>query len=98
MAREYPVVDLNKGNVPDIAELAEEVYRTRQPRVIRRADEDLAVIAPVRKKAKVGRRPTPEDVKAFESAFGAWTGVDLEAFLRANEESRRLSTRPLVEL
>ena len=98
MAHEYPAIDLNAGDVPDIAEVAEEVHRTKQPRVIRRADEELAVIAPVRKKAKAGRRPTPEDVKAFESAFGAWTGVDLEGFLRANEESRRLSTRPPVEL
>ena len=47
MAHEYPVVDLNTGNVPDIAELAEEVHRTRQPRVFRRADEELALIAPV---------------------------------------------------
>jgi hypothetical protein len=52
MASQHPAIDLNTGDVPDIVELAEEVHRTKQPRVIRRADEDLAVIAPVKKAAK----------------------------------------------
>jgi hypothetical protein len=41
MAHEYPAIDLNSGHVPDIAALAEEVHRTKQPRVIRRAPEDM---------------------------------------------------------
>jgi hypothetical protein len=100
MAHDYPVVDLNNSNVPDLAEVAEEVHRTRQPRVIRRADEDLAVIAPVKKQ---GKRPavtqkSAEAIAAAWATFGRWKGVDVDRFLRDNEESRRISTRPPVEL
>ena len=38
MVHEYPAIDLNKGDVPDLAQVAEEVQRTKQPRIIRQAD------------------------------------------------------------
>jgi hypothetical protein len=100
MAHEYPVVDLNTGHVPDIAELAEEVHRTRQPRVIRRAGEDLAVLAPVKKAAKRRALPkkSPEDMEAFWSAFGSWKDMDTEQIKAANAQSRRISTKPRPEL
>jgi hypothetical protein len=68
--------------------------------VIRRADEDLAVIVPVKRKGKrpAGTHKSAEDVAAAWATFGGWKGVDLERFLRDNEESRRISTRPPVEL
>jgi hypothetical protein len=100
MAHDYPVVDLSKGNVPDIAELAEEVHRTRQPRMIRRADRDLAVLMPAKKVAKRRALPkkSPEDMEAFWSSFGSWKDVDTEQLKAANEESRRISTKPRPEL
>jgi hypothetical protein len=96
MAHEYPAIDLNAGDVPDIAELAEEVHRTKQPRVIRRADEDIAVLMPAKK--AIRRSPTPSDVRAAWEAFGSWKDEDLETFLHHNEESRRRSSSPLVKL
>ena len=96
MAHEYPAIDLNTGDVPDIAELAEEVHRTKQPRVIRRADEDLAVIVPVKKATKRRALPkkSPEDMEAFWSSFGSWKDVDTEQLNAANAQSRRISTKP----
>ena len=100
MAHEYPAIDLNSGHVPDIAALAEEVHRTKQPRVIRRADEDLAVIVPVKKAVKRRALPkkSPEDMEAFWSSFGSWKDVDTEQLKAANAESRRISTKPRPEL
>src|SRR5437763_13202336 len=100
MAHEYPVIDLNTGNVPNIAEVAEEVHRTRQPRVIRRADEDLAVIAPVKKATRRRALPkkSPEDMEVFWSSFESWKDVDTEQLKAANAQSRRISTKPRPEL
>ena len=44
MAPERSPIDVSV--IPELAHLADEVRRTRRPRVIRRADEDLAVLAP----------------------------------------------------
>jgi hypothetical protein len=51
MAHEYPAIDLNQGDLPDLAAVADEVHRTNRPRVLKRADEELAVVMPV------GQRP-----------------------------------------
>jgi hypothetical protein len=98
MAHEYPVVDLTKGTVPDLAEVAEEVHRTRQPAVIRRADEDIAVISPVSKPAK--RHPTKAAPAAgiphytLEQVFGSvptpphLQGKDIDEMIREAKEER----------
>jgi hypothetical protein len=69
MAHEYPAIDLNAGDVPDIAELAEEVHRTNQPRVIRRADEELAVVMPAVRRTRRTRKgkPVTEDDPLFRA-------------------------------
>jgi hypothetical protein len=100
MAHEYPVIDLNNSNVPDLADVAEEVHRTRQPRVIRRADEELAVIAPVRKKAARSpfKKKSQADIDAFLSAAGSWKDVDIDKLKADIAESRRISTKPRPQL
>ena len=100
MAPEYPAIDISKDTAPNLAELAEEVHRTNRPRILRWADEDIAVIAPVKKAAK---RPTlpkksPEDMEAFWSSFGSWKDVDTEQLKADIAESRRISTKPRPEL
>lgn len=45
MSREHLPVDI--GHVPELVHLAEEVRQRRAPRVLRHADEDLAVLAPL---------------------------------------------------
>jgi hypothetical protein len=50
MASEYPSVDISHD--PELLKLAEEVRATNRPRILKRADEDIAVISPIRKAAK----------------------------------------------
>jgi hypothetical protein len=43
-------------------------------------------------------RKSSADYKAFLGSAGSWSDVDIDAFLKANRESRDRSTRPSVEL
>lgn len=99
MANEHTPIDLTKHQ--DLDQIVEEVCRTGRPRVLRRGDEDVAVISPIRRRVPRSTRKSkprrPDDVAAFRSAAGAWKDFDLEKFLRENEASRSLS-RPPVEL
>jgi hypothetical protein len=69
MAHEYPAIDLNTGDVPDLAEVAEEVHRTNRPAVIRRDTEELAVLMPA-----ASRRTRPRG-KPFTHNDGLWSLV-----------------------
>jgi hypothetical protein len=96
MAREPTPVDIT--DAPDLLRLAEEVRRSGRPRLLRRADEDIAVLSPVPLRAPRGaRRYTEADDDAFLASAGGWKDFDLEEFLTHNEESRRVA-RPPVEL
>lgn len=46
MAQEYPPIDISRST-PSLAELVEEVERTRHSRVIRREDAPVALITPI---------------------------------------------------
>ena len=99
MARELASIDISEA--PDLLRLAEEVHQSGRARVLRRADEELAVLSPVvRIRKRRGQRVTTEaDRAAFLSSAGGWEGnVDVETFLRGNDESRRRSSRPPIEL
>ncbi len=54
MARELQ--ELEVSNIPDVLRLAEEVRTSNQPRLLTRADEQLAVIMPVPPARKRVRR------------------------------------------
>jgi hypothetical protein len=99
VANELPPIDLTASH--DILLLAKEVRRSGKARVLRRGDEDVAILSPIRPKTKRhARKPktfSAADDAAFLSAAGAWKDFDLDEFLRANEESRR-SSRPPVHL
>ncbi len=45
MAQELGSIDIT--SIPELAHLVDEVQRTRRARVLRRADEDVAVLSPV---------------------------------------------------
>ena len=59
MARELQPVDLS--TTPELAELADEVQRTQQPRVLRRDNQDVAVLMPVRAPKRRRHPPAPRD-------------------------------------
>jgi vacuolar-type H+-ATPase subunit F/Vma7 len=99
MQKEQKHIDISK--VPELIRIVEEMLATRQPRILSRDDEDVAVLMPI---ASASERPiqqekTEADYEAFLSAAGSWNGlIDPDELIVDIYESRRLSTRPPVEL
>jgi len=97
MAEQPKAIDIS--DVPDILRLAEEVRRAGEPRVLRRDGEDLAMVVPLpRAKKSRFKKPTEADLEAFRSAAGGWSDIDTDKLIENIYESRRISTRPPVEL
>ncbi len=99
MARALHPIDIS--NTPDLVRLVEEVAESGKPRVLRRADEDVAVLLPVKKaspRRRTGRKKTDTDREAFLASAGGWRDVDTDTFIEENYKSRRISTRPPVDL
>jgi hypothetical protein len=98
MARELKAIDIS--NSPDLLKLAEEVQASETPYLLRRDGEDIAMLVPAPAASK--RRGTPgkseADMAAFWSSFGGWKDVDTDRLINDIYESRRISTRPPVEL
>ncbi len=99
MAEEMIYIDIS--DVPDLLRIAEEVRTTRTPRMLQSDSEDVAVLMPVtpprRHKAKHAK--TKADYEAFRAAAGGWKGlVDTDKLIADIYESRRISTKPPVEL
>jgi hypothetical protein len=87
--------------IPDLARIVREVEATKQPRKLMRDNMTVAVISPVKSTpAEIKKRgKTRADYEAFKSAAGGWKGlVDTEKLKRDIYESRKLSTRPPIEL
>jgi hypothetical protein len=63
MASEHAPIDISKDAA--LLRLAEEVYRTKRPRVLRRANEDIAVIAPLQKTARRPARKTATGTEKY---------------------------------
>lgn len=97
MATEYPSIDLGQGNTPNLAELAEEVHRTNQPRVLRRADQDIAIISPIVNPGPQRQQPvTSGGIPHYtlEQVFGSvptprhLQGKDIDEMIRDAKEER----------
>ena len=88
------------SDVPDLLRLVEEVRTTRRPHILRKNSEDLAVLMPVTSARHRNKRArTRADYEAFRTAAGGWKGlVDTDKLIADIYESRRISTRPPVEL
>jgi hypothetical protein len=98
MRRNLKRIDIN--TISDLRSLAEEVRTTKEPRVLRRDSEDIAILmpitSPIRRKAK--HHKTKADYAAFHSAAGGWKDVDTDTLIKNIYEDRRMSNRPPVEL
>jgi len=98
MRREVKYIDIS--NVPELLSIVEEVRTTKEPHILRRDSEDVAVLMPVtstlRRRAK--RAKTKADYEAFRSAAGGWKDVDTDTLIANIYEDRRQSNRPLAEL
>ena len=97
MASELAPIDIS--SMPDLARLADEVRSTNKPSLLRRNNEDVALLVPAtpttrRRRAKAAN---PADDAAFLASAGSWKDVDTDALLTDIYESRR-SSRPPVDL
>lgn len=96
MTRHATPLDISA--MPEIVRLAEEVARTGQPRVLRAADQDVAILSPARPTPRRRRRKpvTQADIEAAMSA--SWVGlVDAEQ-LKRDLDAARGDNRPPIEL
>ena len=80
----------------------ERVIASHEAIMVEDESGERAILKPVRVRAsKTKRRNTTKskaDHEAFLSSFGSWSDVDIDKFIEANYESRRISSRPPVEL
>ncbi len=96
MASELAPIDIS--SMPDLARLADEVRSTKKSRVLRRNNEDVALLVPATPaKRRRAKAVSPADDAAFLASAGSWKDVDTDALLTDIYESRR-SSRPPVEL
>ena len=66
MSREAKAIDIS--DQPVLLRLAEEVQSSNEPRIVRRADKDLAILMPVKPRRKPRTKAVADDA-AFRSAF-----------------------------
>jgi hypothetical protein len=66
MAKELAPIDIT--NIPDLLRVAEDVHATKRPRVLRRNDEDIAVVMPIA--GAPGSRRSPRSAVADALAAG----------------------------
>ena len=95
MTKELKPIDVSR--LPDVLRIAEEVRDSREPRLLKRDGEDLAVIVPAGK-VRTRRGKTRADYEAFRSAAGGWKDVDTDKLIADIYADRRISNRPPVVL
>jgi hypothetical protein len=99
MAEHIKSIDI--GDAPELLRLAEEVHRSHEARLLRRAGEDLALVVPVPRPAirrRRSREKSEADYEAFRSAAGGWKDLDTDKLIEDIYESQGISTRAPVEL
>jgi hypothetical protein len=91
-----PIESVDISNAPDLLRLAEEVRASKTARVLRRDDEDIAVIVPIKPRPRSRPDRTSADREAFLSAAGRWQGlIDVEEFKEQIANSRGSSRAPV---
>jgi hypothetical protein len=99
MARALPAIDVEDS--PELERLVEELQVSGEPVVLRRDGEPVAVVLSPdwRSDRERGRELSEAERRAFLTTAGGWKGLlDVDRFIEDNYESRRISTRPPVDL
>ncbi len=87
---------IDVSDVPDILRLAEEVRRDGEPRVLRGAGEDLAIVVPLPAVANSRlKAPSAEEYEAFRRAAGSWADIDTDTLVDEIYRARMEGTRPI---
>jgi hypothetical protein len=82
----------------NLAHIFERVVHDREAVLVEGKNGELVEVKPATPATARRRLKTRADYEAFLASAGGWAEVDVDTFLKENEESRRLSTRPPVEL
>jgi hypothetical protein len=97
VVKELRTIDV--GDIPALLRIAEEVATTREPRLLRRGGETLAMLSPLRPTRKrPTRAPKATDRAAFRAAAGSWHDVDTDKLVADIYAGRRRSSRPPIQL
>jgi hypothetical protein len=90
---------ININDIPELVRLADEVRATGVPRILRHDGEDVAILMPlpIARRSRE-RKKSAADMDAFLSSAGGWNDVDAEKLKKDIYDSRRLSSRPPVDL
>lgn len=99
MAEYLDPIDISDS--PELARLIDVVLQSDGPRLLRRGNEDLAIVTPLPQGSTrpAARRPKKgPDYEAFRSAAGSWAGVDTDKLIEDIYATRRRSNRPPIEL
>ncbi len=86
---------------PDMMLLAEKAKKNQMPLMLKKADEIIAILTPVKAVAKSNKKATKtkNNWKAFLKTAGSLKGlIDGPALKKNIYESRRLITRPVIKL
>jgi hypothetical protein len=92
------IIDVEE--MPELDRVAQEVSSTGEALLLRKRGKDLAVVGPAEWIHAAGSRRvrTEADLEAFLRTAGGWQDVDTDRLLEDIQESRKLQTRPPVEL
>ncbi|MGH2561456.1 MAG: hypothetical protein ACRDJH_20520 [Thermomicrobiales bacterium] len=87
-------------DMPELNRIAQEVSESGESLLLREKGRNLAVIHPAEWSHSIGSRRirTAGDVEAFLRTAGGWKDVDTDRLMNDILESRKLQTRPPVEL
>lgn len=98
MATVTDAIDISEN--PELLRLVDRLRGSRGSVVLRRGEEDVALVTPAKPSQGIRwRQPTEEDYAAFRSAAGSWQGhLDAEQFIKDNRARRQIATRPPVDL
>jgi len=99
MSQNLTSIDISE-DTPSLVDLIADVERTHRPRIIRRSNEIVAVISPVRRalRRSLSKKKTQADIEAMQSAVGGWKDVDTDKLKTDIYEDRRFSTKPRLNL
>jgi hypothetical protein len=82
----------------NLARFIERVVHEHETLLIESTGGELVQLKPVTSAKPRRRARTEADHEAFLASLGGWPEVDVDAFFKDNEESRRMSIRPAVDL
>ena len=82
----------------NLARIFERVIGEGEEVVVETESGKLVALKSLARAKRRRRTKTKADYEAFLASAGGWKDVDVDSFLNDNDESRRISTRPPVEL